>query len=341
MPTVVISPDPLIQFVNTSGAPLSGGLLFTYAGGTSTPLNTYTDATGSTANANPTVLTTLGTAPQGIFLASATAYKFSLSPPGDVTNTNPIWTVDGITASFNGTMASQNASAVAIVGGTISGVTITALTLGVSGATSLSTLTVSNHAIFQGNVTVNGNLNLGSTSTLNANAIVATGSIEQSATGFGAFFLSNAVTAGQSAQYIMQQTGVDRWDIKKDATAETGSNSGSDFSIDRFDDGGNFIDAPVHIIRSTGNVNIQDGLTVNGGAVSIGGTGVNVNAPGLTINSTTFTIAVNSSLTFTGQTNYAASSTISMTNAPNNGGAVPRAYIQCTFNGTVGWIPFI
>ena len=55
MPAVSISPTPKLQFLDANGAPLAGGLLYTYAAGTTTPLASYTDSTGVTANTNPVV----------------------------------------------------------------------------------------------------------------------------------------------------------------------------------------------------------------------------------------------------------------------------------------------
>lgn len=49
-------PMPRLQFFDASGRPLAGGKVYTYSAGTSTPLVTYTDATGTVANANPVVL---------------------------------------------------------------------------------------------------------------------------------------------------------------------------------------------------------------------------------------------------------------------------------------------
>ena len=44
------------QFFSSIGLPLSGGKVYTYQAGSSTPLATYTDNTGNVANANPIIL---------------------------------------------------------------------------------------------------------------------------------------------------------------------------------------------------------------------------------------------------------------------------------------------
>jgi hypothetical protein len=66
------------QFLDNSGNVLSGGLLYTYAAGTTTPLTTYTSLTGLTANSNPIILDSAGRVPLQIWLTDGSAYKFVL-----------------------------------------------------------------------------------------------------------------------------------------------------------------------------------------------------------------------------------------------------------------------
>jgi hypothetical protein len=66
------------QFFDDSGAPLSGGLLYTYAAGTTTPAATYTSNTGLTANSNPIVLDAAGRVAEEIWLTTGSTYKFVL-----------------------------------------------------------------------------------------------------------------------------------------------------------------------------------------------------------------------------------------------------------------------
>lgn len=87
----VVTPTAKAQFIDAAGVPLAGGLLYTYAAGTTTPQATYTDSTGATANSNPVVLDARGEA--NVWLGSAT-YKFKLA---DSANTE-LWTVDNISA---------------------------------------------------------------------------------------------------------------------------------------------------------------------------------------------------------------------------------------------------
>lgn len=53
-------PNPIPQFFDANGAPLSGGKLFTFSAGTTSPLATYTDGTGLIQNTNPIILNAAG-----------------------------------------------------------------------------------------------------------------------------------------------------------------------------------------------------------------------------------------------------------------------------------------
>src|SRR5579872_3873799 len=90
--TFGLMPDPRIQFFDNSGRPLSGGLVYTYAAGTTTPQVSYTDATGTVANSNPVVLDAAGRA--NIWLNASLSYKIVLQSAAHI----PIWTVDGVSA---------------------------------------------------------------------------------------------------------------------------------------------------------------------------------------------------------------------------------------------------
>ena len=73
------------QFFDNNGAPLSGGKLYTYAAGTTTPQATYTTSAGNVAHTNPVVLDSAGRVPSGgeIWLTFA-AYKFALYTSANV-----------------------------------------------------------------------------------------------------------------------------------------------------------------------------------------------------------------------------------------------------------------
>ena len=66
------------QFSDANGAPLTGGLIYTYLAGTSTPATTYTTRDGTTNNTNPIVLDAAGRTPAEIWLDGGVLYKFVL-----------------------------------------------------------------------------------------------------------------------------------------------------------------------------------------------------------------------------------------------------------------------
>jgi hypothetical protein len=72
------------QFFTNSGVILSGGKLYTYAAGTTTPQATYTSSTGSTNHTNPIILDSAGRVPGGEIWLSALSYKFVLNTSADV-----------------------------------------------------------------------------------------------------------------------------------------------------------------------------------------------------------------------------------------------------------------
>ena len=87
--SVTLSPPPKLQFFDANGNPLAGGFLYSYVAGTSTPLATYNDASGTTYNTNPIILNARGEA--NVWLGAA-AYKLKLETAANV----EIWTVDNI-----------------------------------------------------------------------------------------------------------------------------------------------------------------------------------------------------------------------------------------------------
>ena len=101
MPTVTLSIFGGVgsQFFDNNGNPLSGGKIYTYEAGTTTPLATYTSSTGNTAHTNPIVLDAAGRVPSGgeIWNDYSKLYKFALKTSADVT----IATYDNVGGSFN------------------------------------------------------------------------------------------------------------------------------------------------------------------------------------------------------------------------------------------------
>lgn len=71
------------QFFDNNGNPLSGGKLYTYSAGTTTPLATYTTSNGNIAHTNPIVLDAAGRVNE-IWITVGVGYKFVLKTSDDV-----------------------------------------------------------------------------------------------------------------------------------------------------------------------------------------------------------------------------------------------------------------
>jgi hypothetical protein len=73
------------QFFTDDGVPLSGGLIYSYAAGTTTPKTTYTSSLGTIAHPNPIILNSAGRVPGGEIWLTSGAYKFILATSTNVT----------------------------------------------------------------------------------------------------------------------------------------------------------------------------------------------------------------------------------------------------------------
>jgi len=150
-----------MQFFTASGIPLVGGKLYTYAAGTTTPLATYTDSTGASANTNPVILDSRGEA--SVWLANS-LYKFELRDSVDAL----IWTSDNIgnASSYTGTGAvvlSNGATLVAPNLGTPASVVLTnatglPLSAGTVGLLPTAKLANSGYELGMRNRVINGNM---------------------------------------------------------------------------------------------------------------------------------------------------------------------------------------
>ena len=94
------------QFFTNTGAVLTGGKIYTYAAGTTTPATTYTSSQGTTPWTNPIVLDAAGRVPSGgeIWLTDGIIYKFVLKDSTDVL----IATYDNITGINSNAVAYTN-----------------------------------------------------------------------------------------------------------------------------------------------------------------------------------------------------------------------------------------
>lgn len=94
------------QFFTNSGVPLTGGKLYTYSAGSTTPAAAFTSSNGSTAWTNPIVLDAAGRVPGSgeIWLTDGIIYKFILKDSNDVL----IATYDNITGINSNSVAFVN-----------------------------------------------------------------------------------------------------------------------------------------------------------------------------------------------------------------------------------------
>jgi hypothetical protein len=73
------------QFFDNNGVILTGGKIYTYTAGSSTPQTTYTSNTGSAAHSNPIILDASGRVPGGeIWLTDGLSYKFVIKDANEV-----------------------------------------------------------------------------------------------------------------------------------------------------------------------------------------------------------------------------------------------------------------
>ena len=109
--------------------------------------------------------------------------------------------------------------------------------------------------------------------------------------GSGAATLRLNGGAGNTRGFSYRTNGSTRWFVICNSTAESGSNAGSNYAIQRYDDAGSAIDLPLLITRSTGLVTLAQGLAVTGTSLGIGyATGAGSSVTQLTSRTTGVTI---------------------------------------------------
>ena len=101
--TVLLSPAAGVaaQFFTDTGSVLTGGKLYTYSAGTTTPAATFTTVAGNVQHPNPIVLNAAGRVPNSgeVWLTNGFSYKFVLKDSNDVL----IATYDNILGIFSAT----------------------------------------------------------------------------------------------------------------------------------------------------------------------------------------------------------------------------------------------
>ena len=113
-----LAPYVRIREFDANGNPLSGGKLYTYRSGTSTPKQTYSDGDG-TANANPVVLDSEGSA--DVWLDDDEPYRFRLETSSGALR----WQRDGVTNASSSVLRSvANIAALKLISGSSTVTTI-------------------------------------------------------------------------------------------------------------------------------------------------------------------------------------------------------------------------
>lgn len=147
-----LSPVLKQRFFNSNGVPLAGGLLYSYAAGTTTPLATYTDETGLTPNTNPVVLDANGQA--DVWMASSN-YKFMLTDPLGIVQ----WTVDNVEGVNGKVSAAVTAALAEIILPIVNGGT--GQTTAAAAMTALSPITTTGDMIYSPSGATNARLPIG------------------------------------------------------------------------------------------------------------------------------------------------------------------------------------
>lgn len=122
---VALAPVAKQQFFDSSGRTLSFGCVFTYQSGTTTPLASYTDATGATPNQNPIILDAGGfagsTGSTAFFIQAGAAYTIKvMSQGGTKCALGTIqYTIDGVGGglTLNTTVATCTGTCPVVIGG--------------------------------------------------------------------------------------------------------------------------------------------------------------------------------------------------------------------------------
>lgn len=79
----------------------------------------------------------------------------------------------------------------------------------------------------------------------------------------GQVYMQVSGGSGQDRAFQLATNGLNRWVILAENTAETGSNAGSNFTLNRYSDAGSYIGSAININRSTGLTTLE-ALNVTG-----------------------------------------------------------------------------
>lgn len=233
------------QFFDNSGLPLAGGLLYTYAAGTTTPLATYSNSGGGTANANPIVLDSAGRVSGEVWLTTGSSYKFVLKTSAGVT----IWTNDNIA----GVPASSQTSL--RINGTTSGY-VDLQTVPVAGANTITFPAATGTVLLNPNTAFTGTSTfeyITATYDISGRNITASGSMTVASMLYGSGTGQFKIPAGTTAQ-------------RAGAFNGNGSITGTTLSISTVSTGSLYVGATITGTGVTAGTRITAFVTGTGGA---------------------------------------------------------------------------
>ena len=247
------------QFFDNNGVPLAGGLLYSYAAGTTTPLATYTSASGATPNTNPIVLDSAGRVPSEVWLTTNVNYKFALY----TADSTLLWTNDdiaGVPASLNTSLR---------INGTTSGY-VDLTTVPVAGTNTITFPAATGTVLLDPNTAFTG--------TTTFETISATGDISgRNFTSSGSITLSDMIYSSGTGQFKIP-TGTTAQ--RAGAFNGNGSISGTTLSIATVSTGALYVGATIS------GAGVTAGTRITAFGTGTGGAGTYTVTPSQTVSST-------------------------------------------------------
>lgn len=143
------------------------------------------------------------------------------------------------------------------------------------------------------------------------------------------------VVDGQQAYLTLRNAGVEMWKIGKNNTANSGSNTGSDFALTRHNDTGSLLGTSIFITRSNGDISLGGATRPNAdGTLALGGSSNRWNG--------TYTIRVYYTATLfdaygAGSPEGSLTASIGSTYRRTDGGAATSFYVKESGTGNTGW----